>query len=1166
MRLTRLILGRYGHLDDVELTFPADQGLHIVTGANEAGKSTALAAIGDCLFGFPHRTPFAFLHATRDLRIGATLLAADGRENTFFRRKGRKEHLFDGQDRPLPESAIAAFLSGATRERFDRVFGLNGIELRRGGDSILKGEGEVGEQIVSAHTGLHGFRDLVASLDGDAGRLFGDRRGRREFHEATDRFRQARERIAERKIEPADYIKKQDELSKLNQTRAGNAIKAQVLHAERSKLDRIRRTTPARLALATAVASRTELGTVPDLPADAATRLQDAVGRRDQAIHDLTREQDRAAGLDAELQQLPATSPILAQADAIDVLAAHRQRIAGAERDRDDQRLLAAQCEATITGEGRRLGLALDAAALVALIPTALDQEKVNQALRRHERLLGQRTTAADDLTTSEAKLSDAQAALEALPEAEPFAELRAAIEAVQAEGRLESDLSEAEAAHRSATYERNRALASLPLWDGGADALAAAPVPLEAIIQRHADAWKAGQDAVRAAAGRLAEHDRALREFAAEARADEADGDLPTNEVIQAARTRRDRAWTLIRRQYVDGGAPPSAVERSDMAAGDDLPAAFDGLLRSADLLSDRRAAERERVVAVEQRKRDQLRRHALRDGDAAEHAAAVSVFEESLAAWRGLWQPTGIDPAEPAAMREWLQRRGAVLAEHKRVQDAERRVAALRQRHRNAFATLATLLPREAEQAGGNLSALLGVADRLCRQRERQAERLTKARDVLDLARADRRKAELGLGRIDKNITDWRTDWDIAVPLLSLPAGAPAELGPAALGLWNEIDQVSRRRRDALNRIEEMTATIDRFTADAAAVAGRVAPDLADVPPHDAVVELAARLAGSRQAARRRADLEAELAQLRTAIRQHAQERDAAEHLLVGLRVAAGAADDAALNEAIVRSAKHRTLSDQIAGREVELHGQDDGKVLAELAAEAEDVDFDVLPARIAGIETGLGAINAEELANQARITELKAALAAMEQGHDAAGAAQDMETALADIDDVAGRYVTARMAQVLLRAGIERFCRQQQDPLLGRAGQIFARLTEGRYDRLGVDEHDGKMLIKACRPDGTECQTDRLSEGTLDQLYLALRLAAIESYARTTEPLPFIADDLLVNFDDRRAQAAIRVLADFGKVTQVILFTHHGHIAAMAEAGAASVHPLKGSVAAV
>jgi uncharacterized protein YhaN len=144
------------------------------------------------------------------------------------------------------------------------------------------------------------------------------------------------------------------------------------------------------------------------------------------------------------------------------------------------------------------------------------------------------------------------------------------------------------------------------------------------------------------------------------------------------------------------------------------------------------------------------------------------------------------------------------------------------------------------------------------------------------------------------------------------------------------------------------------------------------------------------------------------------------------------------------------------------------------------------------------------------------------------------------------------------VLLRAGIDRFRREQQGPLLGRAGTLFAQLTEGRYDRLGVDDtEDGKPRIVAFRPDGVECPAERLSEGTLDQLYLALRLAAIESYASRTEPLPFIADDLLANFDDRRARAAIRVLAEFGRVTQTILFTHHAHIAGMAESGQCSVH---------
>ena len=66
--------------------------------------------------------------------------------------------------------------------------------------------------------------------------------------------------------------------------------------------------------------------------------------------------------------------------------------------------------------------------------------------------------------------------------------------------------------------------------------------------------------------------------------------------------------------------------------------------------------------------------------------------------------------------------------------------------------------------------------------------------------------------------------------------------------------------------------------------------------------------------------------------------------------------------------------------------------------------------------------------------------------------------------------------------------------------------------------------------------------MSDGTRDQLFLAFRLASLENYATATEPLPFIADDILVHFDDARTQATLELLASFGQSNQVLLFTHH------------------------
>ncbi len=73
--------------------------------------------------------------------------------------------------------------------------------------------------------------------------------------------------------------------------------------------------------------------------------------------------------------------------------------------------------------------------------------------------------------------------------------------------------------------------------------------------------------------------------------------------------------------------------------------------------------------------------------------------------------------------------------------------------------------------------------------------------------------------------------------------------------------------------------------------------------------------------------------------------------------------------------------------------------------------------------------------------------------------------------------------------------------------------------------------------------------MSEGTRDQLYLALRIAAIEDYLERAAALPVVADDLFINFDDDRAMAGLDALAGLAEKTQVLFFTHHQHLRDMA-----------------
>lgn len=101
--------------------------------------------------------------------------------------------------------------------------------------------------------------------------------------------------------------------------------------------------------------------------------------------------------------------------------------------------------------------------------------------------------------------------------------------------------------------------------------------------------------------------------------------------------------------------------------------------------------------------------------------------------------------------------------------------------------------------------------------------------------------------------------------------------------------------------------------------------------------------------------------------------------------------------------------------------------------------------------------------------------------------------------------------------------------------RAQELFSRLTGGRYNRLTLGTDFGLQV--AAQEDVTLHSAQYPSDGTVDQLYLSLRLAVAEAL---TPEAPLILDDALVRFDDDRLKIALEVLGQEAKEKQVLLFT--------------------------
>ena len=115
------------------------------------------------------------------------------------------------------------------------------------------------------------------------------------------------------------------------------------------------------------------------------------------------------------------------------------------------------------------------------------------------------------------------------------------------------------------------------------------------------------------------------------------------------------------------------------------------------------------------------------------------------------------------------------------------------------------------------------------------------------------------------------------------------------------------------------------------------------------------------------------------------------------------------------------------------------------------------------------------------------------------------------------------------------------QRFSPQLAKtAASYFSYLTGGRYDELTLS----RELAAKARPAGQDVgrETDYLSFGAKDQLYLALRLAVCELALPKDDPCPIVLDDALVNFDRERMERALKLIAGLAGSRQILLFTCH------------------------
>ncbi len=786
---------------------------------------------------------------------------------------------------------------------------------------------------------------------------------------------------------------------------------------------------------------------------------------------------------------------------------------------------LASALKLPVTGDlSTRLPSHLAVAALRRLAAQHAADEALSSA-QRDERAIDE-----PKLATLNVKVADAA------PE-QGLDVLDTAVQAALLLGDLDKEVADRRRALARAVEARTTAFARLTPWAGSTETLARlVPPSMEAIDAAAAliNTCAAETEAARRRGVDLQEELAALERGSA---AMTTAGQAVSAEQVAEARGVRDAVWRRVRDHLVG------------VRSCDDPPAEalqFEALVQAADAMTDRRFALAENSGRLSQMReaaaelRQQIEQFQQRR-EAAERAGA-----QASHVWAEQLKAAGVPQLGPSELRLWVGLRADAMKAVATVASIEDETQELVERLEAAREQLKAVL-KETPVAGDTerLSAVLDRARRALTRLRDQSAAFAALRQELTLSEerlAALRRREDALSRTR---AAWRAAWDRALVesgLLLEPEDADARLS-----VYETLRAEVNAAAELQGRITAIRKDADVFEGEVVALATSVGEPVEGRGASSVVDRLRLRLSQARADAQTRATLTGEVDRQASALAFAVAEIKAADVSLAEIRSLTGAQDRLSIATAIEASRRRRAVERELGDVEGELVKSGDGLPLADLSTACAVEDPDALRLRSEGLKTELDGLSAQAIDAAARLAAARSRFEQLDRGPQAAQAASDAEQARAEMNAQAELYLLKRVQSLTLRWTMERYRERRQSPLLTRAGELFQTLTLGRYDRLTADLEGDRPRLLGHRADRAALvEVDAMSEGTQDQLFLALRLAALE---QSGTRLPFLADDLFVNFDDERARAGLKVLGELACSTQVLFFTHHLHLVEIA-----------------
>lgn len=1163
MKILTLHLTAFGPFNGTAIDFShGNDGLHIIYGPNEAGKSSALRALRAAFYGIDVRSPDNFQHPYNKMRIKATIRHSDGRQLTFIRRKGSKNTLrADNDEKILTDSILSQYLNHIDADLFSTMFGIGHQDLVEGGREIIKGGGNLGQIIFAAGSGISNLRTVQTQLQENADTLFKPTGKIPLINQSVFQVRENRKLIKNVQLNAGDWEKHDKALAQaLEKKKSAEQALARAM-AEKNRLKRIQQSLPVITERSKILEDLKHYASVVLLPESFGELRRDHMSKLKIAQNEHCQAEKNIAQLNEEISRLDVSNPILQSADEIERFYQELGGFVKAARDRSSlqTRMDILRSEARQILSDLRNDMTIDEAEQLRL--TKKETLYIQELGSRYERIVTLIDNTREQIPKLEHQIKESDQRLKALPVPRNTAELLPAIDNAADYTAMETQCAEALAESNLAEKSLEIELRRLPFWSGTLETLAGLSTPSVETIDRFKNEFDAvnglmqkNEDEIQKLKTDLSAAIKKIEEL-------NLNFSVPTETELLQARKKRDILWQMIADGIAASGKTPDNSQKSvapfseQFPEEDSLATAFEATMLYADQISDRLRREADRVATlaklVSDRSDIEKRLNHVKDVKKAHDLK----YTEIASTWAAQWSDAKISPGSPKEMQAWTSRKNDMTARYaesrKQIFRAElkrKKIEKIRQTLLQAFASLNEVVPdndalladlvRRGKKLAENEKDLLHTREKIIAEKSQKNALLA---DLKIRARTS-----------EKELAVWQQQWEKAVS----PIGLDADSVPShASAFLEDLKHLFDKLKDA-DILQKRINGIDRdaaaFGAGIQKLTANAAPDLSDLPPDQGAAEMIARLKETRTACSKAQTLENQLEKESQRLGQSSKAIADMEAFLKTMCEEAGCSNYSDLADAENRSDQRRKLEAELKSAEMELVKMSAGHAIEDFISECLAKDPDTIGSEIENLCDDIDDLSKEKSDLDQTIGSQRTELAKMDGSARAAELSEDTQIILGGLEEQVEAYVRYKLAGAVLNRTIERFREKNQSPMLQKAGLFFSQITGGSFDSIRAEFDDsGNPVIAGIRDSAREIVTvDGMSDGTADQLYLCLRLAGLEEYLAKNEPMPFIIDDILIKFDDTRARATLKVLADLSSKTQIIFFTHHRHLLELAQ----------------